>query len=304
MLSDHAQTLIIGTGLLGASLGLAMKAKGYRGEILGLNRSRQTSQMALERGAIDAIADGSEAAAGARLIVVAVPLSAFASVFRDLAPHVNPVAVITDLGSTKTSVQSAAEAHLPDISRFVGAHPMAGATQSGPEFADATLFADKPCLICPSPESATDAQAVVHELFTALDMRLTTMTPAEHDRHVAYTSHLPHALAVALVHAAAVDCAGSNASSEPSSKPSSKPPGLSTASTGFRAASRLARSNPSMRADIMNANRDALAEALQHAEARLAELRHALDDPAALRATLETALSILESHDQSSKGSS
>lgn len=260
LLPDHPTTLIIGTGLLGGSLGLAMKAAGYGGRLVGLNRRAETSAAALRVGAIDEVIEDYAGAASADLIVVGVPLSAFAQVFEHLGPHVKPSAVVTDLGSTKQSVQADAEAKLPNPSRFVGSHPMAGSEKQGPEAAYAELFEGKPCVITPSETSDADAVATVESLWQALKMDLIKMTPVAHDQQVAATSHLPHALAVTLVNTVA------------------ELTGYDTASTGFRDTTRLAASNPSMRLDIMQANCGALTDTIDAAIERLESLKQALND--------------------------
>jgi len=273
LLPEHPTTLIIGTGLLGGSLGLAMKAAGYQGRVLGLNRRDETSRAALAVGAIDDAVEGYKQAVEADLVVVGVPLSAFAGVFEQLARNLKPTAVITDLGSTKMSVQQAAEAKLSNPARFVGSHPMAGSEKQGPEAAYAELFDGKPCIVAPSEKSGVDAIAAVESLWQTLKMNVIRMTPNAHDQHVAATSHLPHAVAVMLVNVVA------------------ELTGYETASTGFRDTTRLAASNPSMRLDIMLANREALSETIDAAVGRLNTLKKLLDesDGDAIHAMLQDA---------------
>lgn len=251
---------IIGPGLLGASVGLAIKAIDPEVEVTGLSRRKETGEAALRLGAIDvAETDPERALVAAELVVVAVPLSGFAGAFEQISRHAPLEAVVTDVGSTKASVQADAEAHLARDERFVGAHPMAGSEQKGPEHAKAELFRGKPCVLCPSARSTEPAQRIVRHLWASLGMRLMEMSPEMHDAQTAVISHLPHLAAVALMQTA-VDRGG-----------------LGLASSGLRDTTRLASSNPPMRRDIVLNNRDAVALALGTMIERLQGLREAVE---------------------------
>ena len=272
---DVDQIAIIGTGLLGASLGLALRAGGYRGRMVGVGRRPATLNAAVAAGAIDrGVTDLGAVARDTRLAVVAVPLGGFAAVFDDLARHDHPDLYVTDLGSTKASVVATAQQRLPDPSRFCGAHPMAGGEGRGPQAADARLFAGKPCVLTPGPDTSARAVALAEALWgDTLGMRLQRMDPAAHDRAVAGVSHLPHLLAVLLMNVA--DERG----------------GLDLASTGLRDTGRLAASNPPMRRDIVTQNRAAVLESLDAFDRHLKALRSVLQraDDDTLLATLEHA---------------
>ncbi len=268
---DWDTLTIVGTGLLGCSLGLALKHAGFQGQIVGLGRRQDTLDRAVARGALDrGVTRFQDAIPPSQCVVLAVPLGAFPRVFTQLTPHLGPDILITDVGSTKASVTSLASHALPHPRLFVGGHPMAGSEHSGPDAASATLFHDKPCVLTPTPDTDPDALAQVQALWRAVGMRVLKMTPQEHDRAVAAVSHLPHAAAVLLVQAA--QALGGH---DPHWG------GWDVASTGFRDTTRLASSNPPMRADIMEANRPALLEAL-------AALRSQLDAmEASLRGTAD-----------------
>ena len=265
------QLTIVGTGLLGASVGLALKAAGYTGRVVGVGRRAATVEQARALGAVDAAATDFSVVTQSQLLVIAVPLGAFDAVLGQVAPHVHDRLVLTDVGSTKGSVRAAAHRHLSHPQRFVGAHPMAGSEQQGPDAACATLFAGKPCII--TAESDTDAHAlqVVESLWAALGMRLLRMSAHEHDQAVATVSHLPHAMATLLVQVAI------------------EQGGWDVASTGFRDTTRLASSNPPMRADILSANRDAILEALGAMRGQIDRFIDLLqrDDHEAIRHLLE-----------------
>src|SRR5690554_1234719 len=133
-LPEVRRLAIVGTGLLGASVALGLKAAGFTGTVVGHGRRRETVERAVGRGAIDVIADDLTAVGDCDLLLICVPLSAFAAVFDQLAPHVGDRQIITDVGSTKTQVVEEAARRLPGR-RFVGSHPMAGSEQQGPDAA-------------------------------------------------------------------------------------------------------------------------------------------------------------------------
>ena len=261
-MTDFQHITIVGPGLLGASLGLALKARGYGGLITGVARSRDTLDRARQVGAIDrgetelaaAVAEGS------RLVVVAVPLGHFEAVFKTTAPLQRPGLVVTDVGSTKAGVCDLAGRLLADPAAFVPAHPMAGSERSGPDHADADLFVGKPCVL--TPTDATDAHALrrVEAVWQGLGMTVLRMTAADHDAATATVSHLPHALAALLMNV--VDERGN----------------LAVASTGLRSTSRLASGHPAMRADILTSNRAALLASLDSFQSHLEALKAALRD--------------------------
>ncbi len=278
------QIAVLGTGLLGSSLALALKQRGFAGRITGLARRASSAEAALRTGGYDLCStEPGEALRGADLVVVAVPLSGFESAFETISSFEHAGMTITDVGSTKASAQAAADARLENPKRFVGSHPMAGNEKQGPDAADAELFTGKPCIVCAAIDAEPASVQRVHELWAALRMSLLTMTPEEHDRQVAATSHLPHAAAVTLVQTA------------------QHLAGFDTASTGFGDTTRLASSNPAMRRDIMMANADALALALRRYASRLASLADQLeagDEPGLLQG-LEQAKALRDAWTQS-----
>lgn len=274
MLDQLKQIAIIGPGLLGASMGLALKARGYRGRIVGVSRRPATAARARELGCIDQAVGGvAEAAEVSNLAVIAAPLSAFEAIFQQLATVANDSLIVSDVGSTKRSVVDLANQYLPAPGRFVGAHPMAGSEQQGPDAACADLFEGKPCIL--TPKDNTDEQAIktVEQLWRALGMRVLHLSADEHDAQTAVISHLPHAAAVMLVQAA------------------QKQGGWALASTGFRDTTRLASSNPSMRADILAANRAAVLTSLEglHGEIEVLMQRLQAGDDAAVLDWLDQA---------------
>ena len=246
---------IVGTGLLGGSLGLGLRAAGYAGSIVGVGRRQSTLDAALAGNCIDqGTTDVGEAAAACDLIVLGTPLGTFAALLGQIAEHDHDRLIITDLGSTKQMVCADAARLLPRPARFVGSHPMAGGEQHGPQHARGDLFKNKPCVITPVGETDRQARDLVIDLWSLLGMRIIEMSPAEHDRKVAAISHLPHAVAALLVKLAA------------------KQNALPLASTGFGDTTRVASGDPTVWADIFTANREEVAELIGRMQVELGAL--------------------------------
>ncbi|MEM9881427.1 MAG: prephenate dehydrogenase [Planctomycetota bacterium] len=258
MFDAVSRVVIVGTGLVGASVGLGLKRAGFTGRVVGVGRTPATLETAKRVGAIDeGTADLAEAVThdGKLVVVVCVPVGTMGEVFRGLAPHQRRGLYVTDAGSTKLSVAADGRRYLTQPQFFVPAHPMAGSERSGPEAADGGLFRGRPCVLCPHDDAADDAVSAVRGMWEALGATIHVMTADQHDKQVAAVSHLPHLVAVLLAHTA--DDLG--------------PLGL--ASTGFRDTTRLASSNPPMRTDIVAANAKPIGEALDRLAANLNELR-------------------------------
>lgn len=261
-LMDHIdQITIVGTGLLGGSCGLGLRSAGYKGKIAGVSRRPATAQRAQELGCVDtAGTDLGPPVRDSGLVIIATPLSTYDQVFEQLAQNDHPGLVITDVGSTKQQVCDLAKRLLPDPTRFVGSHPMAGREQHGPDAALADLFDGKPCVITAESDCQQTALKTVEGLWTLLKMRLVRMSADEHDRHVAHVSHLPHAMAVLLLQLAA------------------QRDGLTVASTGFKDMTRLASGDPKIWLDIFTTNRQAILEALDDLDQELSSFRHMLSE--------------------------
>lgn len=254
------QITIVGTGLLGASLGLGLAAAGFTGKIIGLGRRLATVERARQRGCVhEATTEMGPAVADSQLVVLATPLGAFADLLGRLAEHDHDGLVMTDVGSVKQQVCADAARLLPEPGRFGGSHPMAGSELHGPANARHDLFAGCPCVITPQQHTGAEALALIEALWTTLGMNLLQMSPAEHDRKTACISHLPHVLATQLVRLAA----GSDA--------------LDVASSGFRDTSRVASGDPYVWQQIFAANRGEMINALDAFARELAGLRELLD---------------------------
>lgn len=237
---------IFGVGLIGGSFALALKKAGAAEQVVGAGRQLATLQRARELGIIDAIAASpADAVAGADLILIAAPVAQTGAILASIEPHLQPGAVVTDAGSTKSDVVLAARAALgAKIAQFVPGHPIAGREQNGPEAALAELYVGKKVVLAPLPENAEQDVAKVAAAWQHCGALIHRLSPQQHDAIFAAVSHLPHVLAYALVDDIA-----------------NKPHAASLfqyAASGFRDFTRIAGSSPEMWRDISLANRDAL----------------------------------------------
>jgi prephenate dehydrogenase len=191
---------IIGVGLLGGSIGLAVRSVLTDCRIIGYGHRKQTLDRAVEVGAIDeGTSELGRAVEGADLIILCTPVGLFGEILKGVSGHLKTGVVVTDVGSTKASVVEAAGGFLPQHAPFVGSHPMAGSEKRGVEFARADLFQNALCITTPTDRTDAAALAAVEGFWQSLGMRITRMSPADHDRALAQVSHLPHAVAAALV---------------------------------------------------------------------------------------------------------
>ena len=254
---------VLGLGLIGGAAAAAWRRAGVVGETVGCDPDAEACRVALQRGFVDRIAPSARAAAAADIVLVAAPVGATAGVLREIAPGLAPTTIVTDVGSAKQAVIEAAHRGLPTgFSRFVPAHPIAGAEQSGAAYATADLFDGR--LVVTTPVAATSAEALgrVEALWRAAGARIERMDAADHDRIYAAVSHLPHLVAFAVVASIA-------------ERPDAQRL-LSLAGSGFRDATRIAASSPALWRDIALANRDALGAELARVRATLDRLQAAL----------------------------
>jgi prephenate dehydrogenase len=191
---------ILGVGLLGGSIGLAAKSASSDVIITGYGHRKETLQRALEVGAIDRAADNvAEAVRTADSVILCTPVGIFDRLVGEMKEVLKTGAIVTDVGSTKRSVVASAEMQLGKNVHFVGSHPMAGSEKRGVEYARADLFQNALCILTPTNQTEPGALTAVDGFWKSLGMRTTQLPPAEHDKLLAEVSHLPHALAAALV---------------------------------------------------------------------------------------------------------
>lgn len=199
-INDLESIAILGLGLLGGSLGLALERVFPRVKRHGYSHRQSTRAKALEAGTVDEVfASAAEAAGRADLVILASPISIFPDLLREIAPVLAPGSVVTDVGSTKRLPVKWAGEILPKTLEFIGSHPMAGSEQRGVEFARGDLFDNAQCIITPVAASTKDTREFINAFWGKLGMHVSVMSPAQHDRTVARISHLPHVLAAALV---------------------------------------------------------------------------------------------------------
>jgi prephenate dehydrogenase len=248
---------VVGVGLLGGSLALAARAQGLAREIVGVGRDRSRLEAPLRAGAVDRVTTSvAEGVRDADVIVLAATVLANERLLGEVWGAMAPGALVTDVGSTKRGIVSAAERLAAGQPRaFVGSHPMAGSEQSGFGVARADLFRGATVIVTPTEASDPVAVKGVTALWEALGARVSALDPDTHDRVVAAISHLPHVAAWALV-----DAVGRF-----------EPGALAFAARGFKDTTRIAASDPAMWTDILLGNRDAIV-------ASLAAFRRALDD--------------------------
>lgn len=236
---------IIGMGLIGSSLGMALKRAQVGAEIVGSDQDRGVANRAQRAGASDSTETNPlSAIRGARLVILATPIGAIEKLMELFGPELEEGCVVTDTGSTKAEVLRWAEQYLPNTVNFVGGHPMAGKEASGPEAAQADLFQGTTYCIVPGKHADEQAVSTVVKMAETIGAKPYFIDPVEHDSYVAAVSHLPMVLSTVLMKLT---------SSSPSWPEISR-----LASTGFRDVSRLASGDPEMSRDICLTNREGL----------------------------------------------
>ncbi|QBQ54858.1 prephenate dehydrogenase [Nitrosococcus wardiae] len=255
---------VLGVGLIGGSLALALKRSGAVSEVIGYEKDPLYRAKALSLGIIDrAEVCLAEALRGAEVVVLAVPLGGMEGLFQQMAPHLKPEMVVTDVGSVKGSVVTAARAELGTrIVDFVPGHPIAGTEKSGPEAAFSDLFCLHKVILTPLPENRPGAVETVRRMWHQAGAEVVEISSAYHDQVLAGVSHLPHVLAFVLVDLLA--------------KVGEPQDTLQFAAGGFRDFSRIASSDPTVWRDICLANREPLLALLDHFEAELHTVGEAL----------------------------
>ncbi|HNE42265.1 MAG: prephenate dehydrogenase/arogenate dehydrogenase family protein [Azonexus sp.] len=278
-MAEFGKIVIFGTGLIGGSFALALKEAGAVEEVVGFGRTPATLKLAQELGVIDrAGINPAHEVGDADIVLVATPVAQMPEIFERIVPYLGPDTIITDGGSTKGDVVAAARAALKGhIGKFVPAHPIAGAENSGPGAARADLYRGKKVVVTPLPENNDERLDRVKRAWALCGADIHELTPEMHDRVFAAVSHLPHLLSFALVHELA--------------KREDADLFFTFAASGYRDFTRIAASHPEMWRDICLANRDALVAELDGYMAGLARLRIALEqcDGASLEVVFDNA---------------
>jgi len=263
-MSQQSQILdtlaVIGVGLIGGSLAGALKKRGAVGTVVGCGRSEENLEIALTRGLIDQYTtDLGQAVAAADLVLLATPVGSLADLLPRIAGHLKPGAILTDAGSVKGDVVEVARAVLGShFSQFVPAHPIAGRERSGAEAADADLFRNHWVVLTPTEDTEPQAVETVRQMWERVDANVRFMDTGTHDQILGMTSHLPHAVAYALV----AQLADLDSSDDYSSMTAG----------GFLDITRVASSDPVMWRDIFMHNAQITADLIQDHRAVLKRL--------------------------------
>ncbi|MCJ2059540.1 prephenate/arogenate dehydrogenase family protein [Methylobacterium sp. J-048] len=242
---------IVGLGLIGSSIARAARRYNLAGTIVALDRDPAVRARVTELGIADIVTgDPQDGAAEADLVILCVPVGAIGAAAAELAPHLKPDAIVSDVGSVKGAVVAAIRPHLPESVALVPGHPIAGTEFSGPDAGFATLFQGRWCIL--TPPEGTDPAAVerVRALWEGMGADVETMSAEHHDHVLAITSHLPHLIAYNIVGTAA-DLESATQSEV-----------IKFSASGFRDFTRIAASDPTMWRDIFLNNREAVLEML------------------------------------------
>ena len=263
---------IFGLGLIGGSIALAARRQWPAGLVIGVD-DKAVLELAMLRHAIDVAADDPVVAADADLVILAAPVNVNADLLGELADHVSGQAIVTDVGSTKRLIVERARS-LPPRLTFVGGHPLGGAPRGGLGNARPDLFEGRPWLFTPAGDGAGAALDKLQQFVAGLGARPHVLPPAEHDRLLAYISHLPQLAASALMHVV-----GSQAGGD----------GLALTGRGLADTTRLASSPAAIWRDICASNADELGQALDLLLAELQKLREHLDSGEEIARVFESA---------------
>lgn len=255
---------LIGCGLMGGSFALALKKAGLVKRVVGYSKSPSTTDRARQLGVIDVEAPSALlAAAGADIVLLAVPVAATQDTLKAIKHLVTPQMLVMDVGSTKSDVVHAARQALRDrVGSFVPAHPVTGREVSGVEYADADLYQGRQVILTPTERTLSAQLQKAESVWTALGCRVQSMSPESHDTAFAAISHLPHMLAFAMMNGITAQAEGETF--------------LSVAGPGFRDFTRIAAGDAKMWRDILLANRDELLAQSAHFRQALSDFEQAV----------------------------
>lgn len=267
---EAVRLAVVGMGLIGGSLALALRGRPPVAEVVGIDRDPRALELALSLGAADRVTTELDGVSGCRVVIISVPVCSIVTTAREIIPYCDPGTVISDVGSTKGAICREIGRFIPPEMTFIGGHPMSGSERTGIAAADRYLFQNAVYVLTPPDPCPDGALRLMEELVRAAGAHPLMLTPDEHDRAVAVTSHLPHVTAAALVQALARVGA-------------SVPAAYQLVAGGFRDTTRIAAGNPALWRDICLSNRDALLDVIDEMQAALSRFRDVLargDGPA------------------------
>ncbi len=250
----NTDVTIIGLGLIGASLGLALKNANLNGTIIGVDNDEQVVEKAIAIGAIDRGDSLESAVAAADIIIICTPLAAFPAILKKISPVLRPGSIVTDAGSTKAEVMNLFK-ELPPGVWAIGGHPMAGAELKGIRGADSYLFENAVYVLTPEQDTSDHIVKRLMQILTMTGARIQILDAGLHDQLVSAVSHVPHLAAVALVNST-----------------EGNPDTLRLAAGGFRDTTRIASSNPDLWIDILQSNRQSIVTGLETLIERLTDM--------------------------------
>lgn len=253
---------VVGLGLIGGSMALVLKQKGFATKVFGVDNQEVHRQKALELGIVDEIADLNSAIASSDLIILSAPVSACTVLLPQVLDQIKHQ-IVLDTGSTKTSLLEAAKGHT-NRGRYIATHPMWGTEFSGPEAATDDAFTGRANVICNATESDKDALVTVEKLYTLLGMYNVYMEGKDHDVHVAYVSHISHITSFALANTVLEKEREENAIFE-------------LASAGFESTVRLAKSSPAMWMPIFKQNKENVLDVLNEHITQLRKFKSCIE---------------------------
>ena len=254
------RAVVLGTGMLGGSVALALKKNGLATQVVGTSRQEASLKIAKDMGAIDeGTTDVRKAIQGADLVVLAAPVKVILENIDDISKHLRRGCIVTDVGSTKSAIVEAAEKHFPQHVLFVGSHPMAGSEKSGMAEARADLFKGAVCIMTPTAKTNRMARDKVKQVWTVMGAQVKFMEPPQHDEIMAYVSHLPHMMAFALARSIPEDHVQHGAAS-------------------LKDTTRIAGASAQMWADICSSNYRNVIKAIDESVKSLSDIRKAVVD--------------------------
>ncbi len=249
---------IVGVGLMGGSLGMALKKYQLAREVVGVSAHSQTLDQAIQKGAIDmGFMDIPKGVANADLVVLATPVQTILQLLPTISASLRRGCLVTDLGSAKLEIVEKAESTLSLPGLFVGSHPLTGSEKKGVEYARAELFENTRCIMTPTSKTSPVAKEKIKHLWTKLGAKVEFLSPEEHDRILAQVSHLPHLLAYVLMESIPQES-------------------LPYAPQGLKDSTRIAASSPQMWNDICMANSKNILHALDEVVKHLSSIRKAV----------------------------
>lgn len=252
---------IIGLGLMGGSLSIALQKTSESFYFVGLDHNKKHCSQALGLGMVNEIVHTLDELSDCDIIILTIPVDGIIAISKQLK-GLDPKCTIIDFGSTKEKISNSIPKGIRE--NFVTAHPMTGTEKFGPSAALADLYTDKVVVLCDLEKSGKHQQDVAKKLFSDIKMQLVFMGAKEHDRHAAFISHMPHAISYSLANAVMKQEAATSI--------------VALAAGGFKDMSRIAKSSPNMWEDIFRQNKSNLIEAIENFEIELKKCRHMLEN--------------------------